>query len=106
MDYKEITNRIDELNLDGYKHIKNNDWDNEVSLKRWLEEKNFKRIGTGAFSTVYSSDTEKFVVKVNDGHIDEGYIKFVEFCHQNKGNQHLPKIGQIKKYDKWYIIFI
>ena len=107
MDYKEITNRIDELNLDGYKEIKNNDWKGPNQLMGWLNERNFKVIGEGAYSSVWKSDTEKFIVKINNGYgLDEGYLKFVDFCHKNKNNPHLPKMGKIKKYKDWYIVFI
>lgn len=106
MDYKDITSRIDELNLDGYKHIKNNDWELPKNLISWLQERDFEEIGKGLASIVFSSKTENFVVKINKGYIDSGYINFVEFCGKNKGNKHLPKLGKIKKYDDWYIIFI
>lgn len=98
--------KLNELNLDGYKHIKNNDWGIPDNLMEWLTEKNFKEIGRGVYSSVWKSDTENFIVKINKGSIDRNYLKFVEFCQQNKGNPHLPKMGQIKKYEDWYIIFI
>lgn len=97
--------KINELNLNGYKHIMNNDWKIPKNLKKWLLENNFERIGRGMFSSVYASNTENFVVKVNDGYIDESYINFVDFCQKNN-SPHLPKIGKIKKYNNFYIIFI
>ena len=117
MDYKEITNRIDELNLDGYKHIKNNNWSCPEELIKWLINKNFEVIGGGLFSKVFQSPTEKFVVKVNidpsDGEgpaTDIGYQKFLNLCEKNKGNPHLPKIGKpkiIKSNGKTYnVVFI
>ena len=98
--------KLNELNLDGYKHIKNNDWDYSRQLIDWLKSKNFKLLGEGSYSSVFQSPTENFVVKVNKGYIDQGFLKFVDFCHKNKGNLHLPKIGEIKKFDKFYIVFI
>lgn len=111
MNINELSNRLDELNLDGYKHIKKNEWDDSDKLKDWLMSKNFKKAGEGGYATVYVSETENFVVKVNDGHFDNNYVDFINFCHRNKSNQHLPKIGQIKKLskesgDKWFVVFI
>lgn len=106
MDYNEITNRIDELNLDGYKQIKNNDWGLPANLIQWLQDKNFTKLGRGIASEVWSSNTENFVVKLNRGYIDKGYIDFVDFCESYKRNKHLPKLGKLKKYEDWYIIFI
>lgn len=97
--------KLNELNLDGYKHIKNNDWKLPKNLADWLYENNFEKIGRGLFSSVFASQTENFVVKVNRGNIDESYIKFVEFCQKNN-SPHLPKMGKIKKYDNFYIIFV
>ena len=105
MDYKEITNRIDELSLDGYKHIKNNDWGLPDKLADWLKERDFKKLGEGLYSSVFQSQTENFVVKINNGDIDEGYLEFLDFCRKTK-SPHLPKIGTVKKYENWYIIFI
>ena len=106
-----LIKQLNELNLDSYKHIKNNDWDGSDKLKEWLVSKNFRKIGEGGYATVYSSDTEKFVVKVNDGHFDSNYLRFVNFCHKNKANPHIPKIGKVKTLnrddgDKWFVVFI
>ena len=102
-----ISGNVNEASLSDYKHIKNNDWAGPAFLIDWLKSKNFKMIGEGHYSYVFSSETEEFVVKVNNGkHMDAGYLEYIKFCHENKGNPHLPKIGQIKKYDDWYIVFI
>ena len=112
MNYKEITNRIDELNLDGYKQIKNNEWGYPENLLDYLNEHGFKRMGKGFFSEVWASESEKFVVKINMGrNYDENYLKFVEYCRNNKQNPHLPKMGKIKSLKTidgrdFYILFI
>lgn len=104
--------KINELNLNGYKHIKNNEWSYPNDLLDYLFDHGFKRQGKGHFSEVWASDTEKFVVKINMGkNYDENYLKFVDYCHRNKGNPHLPKMGQLKQMTtpdgkNFYILFI
>lgn len=112
MDYKEITNRIDELNLDGYKQVKNTEWNYPNELIDYLDNHGFKRMGKGFFSEVWSSESESFVIKINMGrNYDENYLKFVEYCRNNKQNPHLPKMGKIKNLKTmdgrdFYILFI
>lgn len=102
-----LSGNVNEASLSDYKTIKNNDWGLPENLIEWLKGKGFKMIGEGHYSYVFSSESEDFVVKVNNGErMDKGYLEFVEFCRQNKGNPHLPKIGTVKKYDNWYIVFI
>lgn len=100
--------KLNELNLDGYKFIKSNDWNLPENLSNWLIDNGFKCVGSGNFSSVFlSNEKQTFVVKVNRGsNMDENYLKFIDFCHKNKGNKHLPKMGELKKYDDWYFIFI
>lgn len=71
----------------------------------YLKEKNFKKIGSGFYSEVYSSPDENFVIKINKGNIDNNYLYFVDFCNEYK-SPHLPKLGKIKKYDNYYFLFI
>lgn len=97
--------KLNELNLDGYKHIKNNDWDNKYTLDDWLYDHGLKKIGQGTRSDIYASQNENFVVKVNFDNLDEIYLKFVDFCHKNK-NIHLPKIGNVKEFENSYIVFV
>lgn len=107
-----LIQKLNELDLDGYKYIKNNDWGYPNNLLDYLSEHNFKRMGKGFFSEVWASETENFVVKINMGkYYDENYLKFIEYCHKNKGNKHLPKIGKIKTLQtidgkNFYILFI
>ena len=99
-------NKIDELNLDGYKEIAKTEWGLPENLEKWLIERNFEEIGSGYYSKIFSSKTESFVVKVNKGKIDQEYLKYIDFCLSHKGNSHLPKISKPKMLDDWYIIFI
>lgn len=103
--------KINELNLDGYKHIKNNIWGLPSNLEQYLLDNNFDLIGEGDLSKVFQSPTENFVVKINKGQVEKDYEKFVNFCRKNPNDPHLPKFGQIKMIKKdginfYYIVFI
>lgn len=101
--------KLKELNLNNYKHISKNKWNMPDNLFKWLKENNFKLIGEGVFSDAYESDEimkDKFIVKVNRGELDKRYLEFVDFCQENKQNTHLPKMGNIRMFEGWYIIFI
>lgn len=112
MSFKSLTDRIDELNLDGYKQVKNTDWNYPNELLEYLQQHDFKKMGRGFFSEVWASDSESFVIKINMGrNYDENYLKFVEYCRNNKQNPHLPKMGKIKNLKTidgrdFYILFI
>lgn len=97
--------KLNELDLDAHSHLETDEWDLPVNLTNWLLKNNFKKIGDGIYSEVFGSDTQHFIVKINKGKIDQGYLDFAEFCHKNVGNKHLPDIGKIRKYKDWYIVF-
>lgn len=101
-------NDLNELDLSGYKNIKNNDWEIPEKLEKYLTDNNFKQLGSGEFSTVWQSPTEKFVIKVYrsteyNSSIDK---QWYEYCRSNKGNPHLPKVGKLKDFGNWYVVFI
>lgn len=83
-------------------------------LSRLCITPGINRIGSGAFSMVFTQKDQKdTVVKVFSA-IDEGYLAFINFCLKNQGNQWLPKILSLhrvqvkkKKSDRdYFIIFI
>lgn len=107
-----LTQKLNELNLDGYKQVKNTEWNYPDDLLEYLQQHDFKKMGRGFFSEVWASDSESFVIKINMGrYYDENYLKFVEYCRNNKQNPHLPKMGKIKNLKTingkdFYILFI
>lgn len=102
--------KIEELNLDGYKHIKNNEWELPDDLESYLKYHNFQLLGEGDLSRVYQSPTENFVVKVNKGRMEKEYSDFIQCSRNNKNDPHLPKFGKMKIIEndnvKFYVVFI
>lgn len=97
--------KLNELNLDGYKHILKNDWNINTRLLEWLKEKGFELIGEGRWSSVWISEKCDFVVKTGQTR-DNIFKKFVNFCHK-ANDPHFPKFGQIKPIDNdTFVIFM
>lgn len=96
------------LNLTLYKNIKQNEWELPENLETYLTGNGFKCVGSGEFSTVWKIENSNYVVKVfrsieYSSSIDK---KWYEYCYKNSNNIHLPKVGKLKSFDNWYIIFI
>lgn len=91
-----------------YRSIKKGDWKQSAELNRWLDSNGFKEIGSGMYSIVYQKPGASFVVKVyqNSGASPERELAWYEYCHANKGNPYLPKVGKIKQFGDWYVVFI
>lgn len=84
--------RLDELQLSTAKALVKANWPRLVEVERWLASKGFKKLGSGVYGSVWTDD-HRAVVKVF-AH-DPCYAKFAEFCRQNRGNQHLPRISKL-----------
>lgn len=100
---------FDELSeYSDYKSIKKNDWKQSAELNRWLDSNGFEEIGSGMYSNVYQKPGASFVVKVyqNSGASPERELAWYEYCHSNKRNPFLPKVGKIKQFGDWYVVFI
>ena len=88
--------------LSNYKNaLKNKSYPEE--LMSYLEQNNFSRIGEGRYGAIYSSDTDKIVIKIDKGKKDPAYMRFADFCHQNK-SIHLPKMGKIREFDGFFVL--
>lgn len=97
--------KLNELNLDGYKHIMRNNWQIPDNLIMWLTDKNFELVGDGNFSTVWISNDCDFVVKTGKTK-DTIFKKFVNYCHA-ANDRHLPKFGTIKNLDEnTFVVFM
>lgn len=63
------------------------------NLPDFLNKKGWKKIGSGAYSTVYSKIGKNYVIKVFED--DHAYQLYLEFIQQNRNNPHVPKIQKI-----------
>lgn len=101
--------KVEELNLDGYKEIAKTKWEFPDDLVGYLKYHNFEMIGEGDLSWVFQSPTENFVVKVNKGKVEKEYSQFIN-CARSINNPHLPKFGKIRMIEhenyKFYVLFI
>jgi hypothetical protein len=75
---------------------------NEISVKRdlkkygsvasVLEKYGWHLLGYGLMATVAQHPTKPYALKIFRR--DKGYEQFVQFCLENKGNRHLPRINK------------
>lgn len=97
--------KLNELNLDGYKHILKNKWNERELLLNWLHDKGFESVGDGTWSSAWISDECDFVVKTGFTK-DNIFKKFVDFCH-SINDPHFPKFGRLKPIDnETFVIFM
>ena len=95
--------------INAYKPIKKNSWNYPEELEDYLIKNDFKQIGSGEFSSVWKSPSkENFVVKIfrskeYNSSVDK---EWYDYCRKNSNNPHLPKVGSLKDFGEWYVIFI
>lgn len=92
-------------------------WDNDSSAYSALMDMiihqgggDYKRIGSGAFGTVYGMDSSPIVYKFGDVDENKGYLSFVKELRKLKiDNPYFPKIHGMRIYecgrkDQWFVV--
>ncbi len=88
-------------NISSYRKLLKTKWNLPKDIKKFLENNNYRQIGGGSFSLVYTSPNSNLVVKIVDPNGDKGdcFPKFVKFVQARKNNPHLPKIGKLRWFE-------
>lgn len=78
----------------GTKQYRNlTDLESDDAVQKFMDAGGYKKLGSGAFATVYEKDGTAIKFWKTDG----GYEAFIDFCLKNK-SEHLPKfLSKIKK---------
>jgi hypothetical protein len=74
----------------------NDDVVSKIDILDVAKKYGFSYIGGGKQSTVFTHPNKKYVIKLFGP--DGGYLRFLKFCLDNRGNKYLPKIrGKVIK---------
>lgn len=70
-----------------------------------LQKRGFKRLGSGAYSTVWGKPGSDKVIKVCRRAESDGYPMFAAWAHANP-SPYLPRIHSFKRHADWYVVVL
>jgi len=77
--------------------IRQTEWRGPREIAAWLKKRNFKKIGSGAFSVAYARARSDKVVKFSK-YEDYCWLKFAKFVKGTR-SRHLPQIFDLVEYE-------
>lgn len=101
--------KLHELEISQYRNVLIGKWEMPKNLITYLRDNGYKRLGSGAFSSVYGKPGNDLLIKIGlRDATEDGYPAFADLARQHP-NKHFPKVGKIRWMEnrhgvKFYVV--
>lgn len=80
-------------------------WEGAYAYSEWLQKKGFKRLGSGAFSTVYGKESSDKVIKVT--RCIDNFVDYALWAaKEGYAGNYAPKVYSFKKYSNDFCVTV